>query len=520
MRLATAGAATVVALIIGELLLSNLLPRRPAEPEAPIDQAATSAYQQAPWIGRFADRTVDMHAVIQPFAWEPQTGVAANSWGFRGPEFTLARPPGTVRVVVVGDSITWGQGVAADETFWAELERELRPDLRGRGLDLEVIPLAVCGSRLVDNVIRLEVLGQRLQPDLVVVQYFPNDLEDRPEFRRRDVLDELGRQSSLLRAVRMVRERDAFWDQLAARNDPTSRAWRQYEAAARALGEWRRRNGIPVLVPAFPPSDLRPDGGNFDEYRGLEEFEPILAPPLEALTTAGLVVVDLRDDLRREAGREFLCVSEADGHPNALAHGIAGRAVADRIRRAEWFSSWTGTERPGDRVFAAERTLRDRAQREWTSLNAAYPPQRDLVDAILALHPGEPWIVAQSAALDQRMGRYVEACEGWQRLADLAPGSTAPWYHRSHCAPDDETRAAELQRMLQVVPDHAPTVEEQLLLAQRRGEKASICDRAVELGRLARYSEQFARAHDAFLAGECSDLGFDFWGETNATPHE
>jgi hypothetical protein len=130
--------------------------------------------------------------------------------------------------------------------------------------------------------------------------------------------------------------------------------------------------------------------------------------------------------------------------------------------------------------------------------------------------PGEPWIVAQSAALDQRMGRYVEACEGWQRLADLAPGSTAPWYHRSHCAPDDETRAAELQRMLQVVPDHAPTVEEQLLLAQRRGEKASICDRAVELGRLARYSEQFARAHDAFLAGECSDLGFDFWGETNA----
>jgi lysophospholipase L1-like esterase len=517
-RLLVATTATIIALALGDLLLSRLRPRPASEVTPEAEQAADSAYQQAPWIGRFGGRTVDMHAVIQAFAWEPQTGAAANSWGFRAPEFTLAQPPDTVRVVIVGDSITWGQGVAMDETFWAVLERELTTELRRRRLKVEVIPLAVCGSRLVDNVIRLEVLGQRLSPDLVVVQYFPNDLEDRPVFRRRDILEEMGRQSSLVRAVRMVRDRDAFWDQLAAHTDPASREWRQFAAAADALGAWSREHSVPVVVPAFPPTDLRPNGGNFDAYRDLAEFEPLLRPPLKALEEAGLHVIDLRAALGREAGHRFLCVSTTDGHPNALAHRITGRALADRFRSAGWISAWTNASPTGDADYPRERELRERAARDWASLNADYSPQREIVDALLAIHPEEPWLVAQSAALDQQMGRFVEACAGWQRLADRSPDSSAPWYHRSLCAPDDDAREAALERMLRVVPDHAPSVEEQLGLARRRGEGHRICDRAVELAGLARYPEQFARAHEAFRDAGCSDLGFDFWNHDGVAP--
>ena len=40
-----------------------------------------------------------------------------NSHGFRVPEYTISRPPETFRIVILGDSFTWGWGVSDDETF-------------------------------------------------------------------------------------------------------------------------------------------------------------------------------------------------------------------------------------------------------------------------------------------------------------------------------------------------------------------------------------------------------------------
>ena len=40
-----------------------------------------------------------------------------NSHGFRGPERSLIKPPGTFRIVVIGDSVTMGWGVAEALTY-------------------------------------------------------------------------------------------------------------------------------------------------------------------------------------------------------------------------------------------------------------------------------------------------------------------------------------------------------------------------------------------------------------------
>lgn len=50
-----------------------------------------------------------------------------NSLGFRGPEWSEAKAPGTVRGVVIGDSMVFGSG--ADDARWAETLRDrLGPD--------------------------------------------------------------------------------------------------------------------------------------------------------------------------------------------------------------------------------------------------------------------------------------------------------------------------------------------------------------------------------------------------------
>src|SRR5262245_29159034 len=51
-----------------------------------------------------------------------------NALGLRDYEFAEEKPPGTYRIVVVGDSVTFGPGVGLDETFAKRLERKLAAD--------------------------------------------------------------------------------------------------------------------------------------------------------------------------------------------------------------------------------------------------------------------------------------------------------------------------------------------------------------------------------------------------------
>jgi lysophospholipase L1-like esterase len=102
--------------------------------------------------------------------------VSVNSLGFRGPEVDSPKPPGRFRVIVVGDSLTLGWSVADDETYSARLERLLRDRLPGR--DLDVLNLGVSGYNTRQEVTLLARQASRLEPDLVLVGFYSNDVPD------------------------------------------------------------------------------------------------------------------------------------------------------------------------------------------------------------------------------------------------------------------------------------------------------------------------------------------------------
>ena len=63
------------------------------------------------------------------YGWQTHEGVAliqANSDGFRGPEYTVPKPPGTLRIAVLGDSFTEAQHVAFEDTFCSVAQRDLQ----------------------------------------------------------------------------------------------------------------------------------------------------------------------------------------------------------------------------------------------------------------------------------------------------------------------------------------------------------------------------------------------------------
>lgn len=100
--------------------------------------------------------------------------VAINSLGLRDREYAREKPAGTRRVLVLGDSVTFGIGVPAEETFPARLEARLAP----RDPPVEVLNLGVGGYDTLDEVIAFEARGLDLGPDVVVVGYCLNDLAE------------------------------------------------------------------------------------------------------------------------------------------------------------------------------------------------------------------------------------------------------------------------------------------------------------------------------------------------------
>ncbi len=96
--------------------------------------------------------------------------IRCNADGLRGDGIEQPKPVGRTRVAVLGDSFMWGYGVENDQVFAQALARELP--------DGDSVNLAANGYSTVQELIRLEDDGLRFTPDVVVVGFFWNDLED------------------------------------------------------------------------------------------------------------------------------------------------------------------------------------------------------------------------------------------------------------------------------------------------------------------------------------------------------
>jgi hypothetical protein len=99
-----------------------------------------------------------------------------NADGFRDRLYARPKPEGVWRIVVLGDSLAFGSAVAEEDTFPKVLETRLAklvPEAR-----VEVMNLGVSGYNPYTEARLLEDVGVTYEPDLVLVQFCINDLND------------------------------------------------------------------------------------------------------------------------------------------------------------------------------------------------------------------------------------------------------------------------------------------------------------------------------------------------------
>ena len=249
--------------------------------------------------------------------------VVTNSEGMRDRERPRARPPGTRRIVVLGDSFTFGYGVEGDALWTAVLERLLPAGT-------EVLNFGVGGYSTQDEAAVLEHKALGFDPDLVLVAYTLNDPDIEPDSGSiaQPSLHALfteprwWQHSHLLRGLSwLLHEGDVrrlgggnVIRYLHACPETWGSVERGFERIARACAA----RGIPVGVVVFPVIP----GGQWATYR----FADLHAQVIAAAGRQGWPSLDLLPVWAAHAPEE-LRVSLQDSHPDELGHRLTAQAV-------------------------------------------------------------------------------------------------------------------------------------------------------------------------------------------------
>lgn len=176
-RRALAGTAVAVVALLAALLAAEV-GLRIAEPRS----TRLSRLLYLPQVRTHFDRVPTTAELLEesalgfhPFGHTP--GFVLNSRGFRTHEYRVERPPGAIRVVVLGDSFAFdSHGVPIDQ-MWHQVFGDAVEEAVGRPVEVISLSAPGVGPRFALRLWELE--GRRLSPDLVVLAFFVgNDFTD------------------------------------------------------------------------------------------------------------------------------------------------------------------------------------------------------------------------------------------------------------------------------------------------------------------------------------------------------
>jgi hypothetical protein len=113
-----------------------------------------------------------------------------NALGLRDREIALKKPPGTKRILMLGDSFTEGDGVSQEETFSSVLQKRL--DSISIPQQWQVINAGVGSYSPLLEYLYLVHHGLKLDPDLVVLNFDLSDVYDDITYSQRARFDDHG----------------------------------------------------------------------------------------------------------------------------------------------------------------------------------------------------------------------------------------------------------------------------------------------------------------------------------------
>jgi len=253
--------------------------------------------------------------------------VKMNRLGFRGDFKPYEKPPGTYRLVVLGDSVTFGYGINKVEKRYPELLAGMLS--KKLGTNVEAINLGRPGLSTFHEFNIMHDKGQFFHPDVVILGYYYNDPITKSQG---DVIVKhlgyppwikfLTKRSYLVSFMGyflMNNKQDEIIENcIHYVNSPNNPTEPEFRVALESIYELSRKQGADYVVIIFPILE-----GLEKEPYEFQDADDYIVMELKSL---GIPYVDLLPLLKRRNSRE-LWASDLDSHPNEEVHAIAASAL-------------------------------------------------------------------------------------------------------------------------------------------------------------------------------------------------
>lgn len=266
--------------------------------------------------------------------------VITNSEGLRDQEYAASAPEGTIRILAIGDSQTFGNGLSLEETWPKQLETILN---RNPGkTSYEVINAGIASTDTWQHEIILGRLLPKYNPDIVVLAFYVNDVVKRftpsPEIKKRQESSQTRwiyflKKSALLLSLRnavgairnMISPAEGFLNQQAllyGEDTPVLNArWKQVSESIASMERMSEVYKTKFIVFSIPRRDQVDGRVPWDAYFG----------KLKAITEKNHIpVFSMLEPLQaayKEYGKDLFI--PWDGHNT----GVANRVIAETLSK-------------------------------------------------------------------------------------------------------------------------------------------------------------------------------------------
>ncbi len=252
-----------------------------------------------------------------------------NSLGFRDREYTIEKTKNKKRIIFLGDSHTFGWGVPFEGLFTKQLEKMLNK----KGDKYEVINMGVGNYNSTMELELFKLKGLKLDPDMVILMYFINDVEPIP--RKKSFSEYFIIKHSYFFAFLFDRfsksitrfDKNFTWDKYysALYSSKNSQNLASNRKSIKELVELCKKNNIEILIVNIPELHMLkeyPFPYATEYIRGLAKEEDV--PFLDLLPSF------------TEYEPKSLWVSLEDPHVNAKAHAIIAQQIYKEILQGKY----------------------------------------------------------------------------------------------------------------------------------------------------------------------------------------
>lgn len=258
--------------------------------------------------------------------------VKTDSHGLRSHvERTFEKPTGTYRILVLGDSITFGWGASYEKTFCHLLEQSLNanPPLSGR--KFEVINTGVGNTNTSMEVEYFRTEGIKFQPDYVLVGWFINDAEPTPvptaNWLAYHSFAFVWLDSALDSILRNTKTRSTYREFYRGLYDDGRPGWVKSQRAFADLAAFCAEKKLPCRVLLIP--ELHTLGAGY-EFKDIHDKIRALAASVK------LPTLELLDAFPGDGDPMRFWVCPSDAHPNDPANELMAAFIDRKLREERW----------------------------------------------------------------------------------------------------------------------------------------------------------------------------------------